>query len=332
MSLYHNYGSPKDVVFITADHRGYGQSIPQQDQARPTYLTIRQTLADYDRLVRHYKTRFGGKWIGCGCSYGGGLVINFAHDYPKAVSGIIASSALTRFDFLMPEYAEQAAINLGPVLAERIRFHMAALKPEKLYDEKWLDRERLLAVVSGFSQIQELQPLKPQITELAMLPTLEFLAGMKSELPPSLMRRIDDWAMLRVPASRLAPEEVRKGNHNWYMWKYQQCTETGTFFIGGLFPHSRADHIADCRATFGEEPRYATAKTWPVGKMLGELKVPAIVVSGGRDPWIRVGVKSGHNYKNIDYVYYPDALHCPDIYGAKEGSAVFSKARKFVGN
>ena len=327
---YRNYGSPKDVVFITADHRGYGQSIPDQDQSRPTYVTVRQTLADYDRLVRHYKIRFGGEWIGCGCSYGGGLVINFAHDYPDAFAGIIASSALTRFEFLMPEYAAQASINLGPELTRRMRFHMEALQPGQLYDEKWVDRERLLALISGLSQIEELQPLKPVVVQLAMLPTPEFLARLKRDLPADLLRRIDDWAVRRAPTGRLPPDEVRKGNYNWYTWKYQQCTETGTFFTGGLFTHQRVDHIADCRATFGEEPPYANAKPWPVSEMLGNLTMPAVIVSGGRDPWIHVGVKPGHQYSNVDYVYFADALHCPDIYDAAAGRTVFEKARKMI--
>lgn len=327
---YRNYGSPKDVVFITADHRGYGQSIPEQDQSRPTYVTIRQALADYGRLVRHYKARFGGEWIGCGCSYGGGLVINFAHDYPDAVAGIIASSAVTRFEFLMPEYADQARINLGPVLADRMRFHMEALKPAQLYDANWVNRERLLALISGLSQIEEFQPLKPLIADLAMLPTPEFMARMQRDLPPEVMRRIDEWAVLRVPSGRLAPDEARKGRHNWYTWKYQQCTQVGTFFTGGLFPHERADHIADCRATLGEEPPYADAGTWPVSARVGDLKVPAMIVAGGRDPWFHVGVRPGHSYTNIDYVYFAEALHCPDIYNADAGRAVFEKARGLI--
>ena len=149
----------------------------------------------------------------CKTSFGGGLVINFAHDYPEQFTAIIASSALTRFAFETPEYAGQARINLGPKLADRLRVHMAALKPARPYDETWVDRERIFALISGLSQIEELQPVKP-----------------------------------------LAAAAERQGNYNWYTWKYQQCTQTGTFFTGRIFPHTRADHIADCRATFGEAP------------------------------------------------------------------------------
>lgn len=327
-ALYRNYGSPKDVVFITADHRGYGQSIPDQDQSRPAYVTISQALADYDRLIRQYKSRFEGKWIGCGCSYGGALAINFARDYPGRLTAIIASSAPTHFRFLTPEYADQARINLGSALADRLRFHMDALKPAKPYDDTWVDRERIFALISGLTQLEEMQPLKPFVERAAGLPTPEFMARLKQDLPPAVMGRIDDWAVRRVPRQPLAPEAVRQGNYNWYTWKYQQCTQTGTFFTGGIFPHTRSDHIADCRATFGAAPSYATAKPWPVAKMLGELKVPAIVVSGGRDPWINVGVKPDHRYRNIEYVYFANGLHCPDIYGADAGRIVFEKARK----
>lgn len=327
-ALYRNYGSPKDVVFITADHRGYGQSISDQDQSRPTYVTIHQAMADYDRLVRHYKSSFGGKWIGCGCSYGGALLINFAHDFPKHFSAIIASSAPTRFEFITPEYAGQARLNLGPKLADRLRLHMEALKPDRLYDQKWIERERIFALISGLSQLEELQPIKPIVENIADLPTQDFVARLKSDLPSAVMARIDDWAVRRVPKETLSPEAVRQGNYNWYTWRYQQCTQTGTFFTGGIFPHARAEHVADCRATFAEEPSYATAKPWPVAKMLGDLKVPTIVVSGGRDPWMKVGVKPDHRYRNIEFVYFANGLHCPDVNGGEAGRAVFDKARK----
>ncbi len=327
-TLWRNYGSPNDMVFITADHRGYGQSIPDQDQSRPSYVTIGQAMADYDRLIRHYKASFGGKWIGCGCSYGGALTINFAHDYPEQFTAIIASSAPTRFEFVTPEYATQARINLGPKLADRLRFHMDALRPAKRYDETWVDRERIFALISGLSQLEELQPVKPLVERIADLPTAEYMARLKHDLPLAAMARIDDWAVRRVPRQPLAPEAVRQGNYNWYTWKYQQCTQTGTFFTGGIFPLTRSEHIADCRATFGEQPSYATAKPWPVARMLGELKIPAVVVSGGRDPWMTVGVKPDHRYRNIEYMYFAEGLHCPDVNGGAAGRAAFEKARK----
>lgn len=326
-ALWRNYGSPKDVIFITADHRGYGQSISDQDQSHPTYVTVNQALADYDRLIQHYKSRFSGKWIGCGCSYGGALVINFAHDYPGRLAAIIASSAPTHFEFLTPEYTLQARINVGEKLADRLQFHMKALKPARLYDENWIDRERIFALISGLSQIEEFQPLRPLVEQIADLPTAEFLARLKRDLPPVVMDRIDDWAVRRVPKRTLAPEAVRQGNYNWYTWKYQQCMQIGTFFTGGIFPQTRSDHIADCRATFGEAPSYATAKPWPVARMLGKLTIPAVVVSGGRDPWMRIGVKPNHRYRNIEYVYFANGLHCPDVYGTDAGRAVFEKAR-----
>lgn len=330
IALYKNYGSPKDIIFITADHRGYGQSIPDLDQARPSYVTIKQTMADYARLIDYYKVRFPGAWTGGGCSYGGGLIINFAHDYPEKFKAIIASSALTRFNFETPEYAMQAAINLGPKLTNRLRFHMQALKPKVLYDKNWVRRERLLALVSGLSQQQELQPLKPTVEAWSDLGTEAFIGKIERDLPPALIARIDDFALRRVPRRSLPAAEVRQGNYNWHTWKYQQCTETGTFFTGGLFPHRRADHIADCKATFGQIPPYAKAKAWPVEEMLSNLKIPAVIVSGGRDPWIQVGVKPEHVPKNVNYIYYPSALHCPDIYGAEEGAKAFMMLRSLA--
>ena len=80
----------------------------------------------------------------------------------------------------------------------------------------------------------------------------------------ALNDRIDDWAIRRRPKTYLAPSEVRGGNYNWHTWKYQQCGQTGTFFTGGLFPQTRPDHLADCRASFGRDAPYARSKPWPV--------------------------------------------------------------------
>jgi pimeloyl-ACP methyl ester carboxylesterase len=65
--------------------------------------------------------------------------------------------------------------------------------------------------------------------------------------------------------------------------------------------------------------------------MLRALKIPVLVISGGRDPWLSVSVKPGHSYRNTEYVHFPDGLHCPDVYGAAEGASVFNRARLLGG-
>lgn len=326
-ALYASYGSPTDMIFVTADHRGYGQSIPDIDQSVPSYVTLGAAMADYDRLVTVYKSILSGDWTGGGCSFGGSLAINFAHAYPDHFSAVLASSAPTKWDFEMPEYGVQAEKNLGPVLAGNLAQHMRALKPEALYDERWVDRERLFALTSALSQMEEMRPVRPVVEELSKLPTEEFLPALKEAFPAELLKRIDDWAVRRKAHTTLAADEVASGDYNWHTWKYQQCTEVGTFAVGNLFPYTQEELVADCRASFGEDPAYLTAEPWPVDKMLGELTAPVMVISGGEDPWMQTGVGPDHGYDNITFRYYPEALHCPDVYLPEIGKAVFADFR-----
>ena len=326
-ALYSSYGSPKDMIFITADHRGYGQSIADIDQSVPSYVTLDGAMADYDRLVKLYKTIYPGEWTGGGCSFGGSLAINFAHAYPQNFTALLASSAPTKWEFVTLEYSPQAEKNLGPTLAGNIATHMRVLKPKAAYDEIWIDRERLFALTVALSQMEEMRPIKPMIEKLSKLPTADFLTAIKTQFPAELRQRIDDWAVRRVPSATLSAEEVKSGKYNWHTWKYQQCTEAGTYFMGDLFPYSREELVADCKASFGEAPAYLSADPWPVDQMLGELKMPVMVVSGGQDPWMQVGVGPNHRYNNITYRYFPDALHCPDVYLPDVGKSVFADFR-----
>lgn len=326
-ATYRNYGSPDDVIFIAADHRGYGQSVPDIDQTVPGYVRVDQALADYDRLISVYRFRYPGKWIGAGCSYGGSLVINLAHDYPQDLDVVLASSPPVDLRFLTPEYAVQAARNLGPELAGRMQVHMRTLTPGRPYDESWQNRERLVAVTAALAQRQAFQPLKEPIARLAALPTDEFLRGLDELLPQAVRDQVDDWAVRRIP-NGVSAEMVRTGRYNWYTWKYQQCTETGTFFTGGLFPHAEQEHVDDCRATFGEDPPYLHAKPWPIRQMLAGITKPIVFVAGGKDPWTMISVKPGDSYPNIDYQYFPDGLHCPDVYEPEVGPQVFSRLRE----
>ena len=58
-----NYGS-KDVIFLTAEHRGYGSSISSNpDQSNPHYVMINQVMQDYHEVVSQYNSIFKGPWI-----------------------------------------------------------------------------------------------------------------------------------------------------------------------------------------------------------------------------------------------------------------------------
>ena len=47
VKTWNAYGAPSDVIFIQAEHRGYGQSVSADDnQTVPLYVTVDQALAD----------------------------------------------------------------------------------------------------------------------------------------------------------------------------------------------------------------------------------------------------------------------------------------------
>lgn len=330
-ALYRSYGSPKRVTFITADHRGYGQSISDGDQSKPTYVTIDQALSDYDKLVRVYQRELKGKWLGGGCSYGGALAIMFAHRYPEHFSATIISSAPTIWNFTTPEYAPQVEANLGKDFADRMAAHMSGLKPLQPYDAIWVDRERLVALTSALSQLSELSQLSPVIARWSLLPTGAFLDKLKANLPPALMERIDDFAVRRIPGPGKTAEAFKTGQYNWYTWKYQQCHQTGTFFLGGVFPYTRAEHVADCKATFGEAPTLGDVGTWQVQKALGELSRPTLIVDGERDPWLHASPKPSRLSKTTEIISVPNALHCPDVYSPDVGQGIFQRALTLAG-
>ncbi|MDX9829781.1 MAG: S28 family serine protease, partial [Anaerolineae bacterium] len=78
-SLYEAYGSPPDVVFIQAEHRGYGESLSlDADQSVPAYVTVDQALADFHAVIQDLKKEYTGPWAAAGYSYSGGLVVDLA--------------------------------------------------------------------------------------------------------------------------------------------------------------------------------------------------------------------------------------------------------------
>ncbi|MBI5016059.1 MAG: hypothetical protein HZB55_11320 [Deltaproteobacteria bacterium] len=61
------YGRPRDVIFVQAEHRGYGQSVSaDEDQTVPSYVRIDQTLADDHRVAQVLRREFSGPWMVAG--------------------------------------------------------------------------------------------------------------------------------------------------------------------------------------------------------------------------------------------------------------------------
>jgi len=316
---YLDYGMPQDMVFIIAEHRGYGQSITPGDQSKPEYVQVEQALEDYHQVITLLKTKYTGDWIVAGYSYGAALAINFAMEYPDDISAVLSSSAPIHWPFLIPQYSEQVSDNLGLALTQRLNAHIENLEPEELYDENWENRELVTGIIVGLSQMASQQNLMPYLNILSFLPTPLFISALNLILPQAAW----DWVEGRK-AAPMPHDRAIAGHLNWYTWKYQQCTQVGTFFSGSPFTYTREEHINDCMLTFDEQPGFFTADAWDVAGMIERITVPLVIVVGGRDPWSRLGVKPNHLYNNIDYLYVANGYHCPDRGNPEIGEEVLA--------
>ena len=87
-----------NALVIFAEHRYFGESIPQLDGQENcmSYLSSEEALADYAALVNHIRRNWGAKGsavIAFGGSYGGMLASWMRIQYPHAVDGAVAASA-----------------------------------------------------------------------------------------------------------------------------------------------------------------------------------------------------------------------------------------------
>jgi pimeloyl-ACP methyl ester carboxylesterase len=325
--LYDAYGNRDDLIYIQAEHRGYGQSLTDdKDQSIPSYVKIDQALADYHNIVQTLKEEFNGPWIGAGYSYGGGLSINFGAKYPNDVNVILSSSGVIDWPFMMDTYDHQMRINFGEKLYNGFVKHIRNLEPKELFDENWLEREFLIAACHGLAQREELKRVQKSFENLiTTLPTEELLER---------IHRIDDelaegegWNYATSNGKlSLSREEALTGKYSWRVWRYQQCIETGVFEISekpnGVFTRTYEEFIEEGYALFGEEPLAAKNPEWSPRSLLKDLKVPLVYVCGGMDPWKGLCLEPNYNIGNGKYFYYPEGRHCPEKDKLRRGREV----------
>lgn len=316
MGLYKAYGSPADVIFIQAEHRGYGQSVTDDaDQSVPMYVTVDQALADFHRVAAEYRKRYPGPWMGTGYSYGGGLVIHFAARYPDDVKVILSSSGVIDWPFAMDAYDRGVRRAFGEAAYGRLAGHIRNLEPKEMFDDIWLEREFLIAIIHGVTQYGRYKSLMPLVKLMTFLPNVAFIR---------VLHWIDDgiagkggWLYATSNAKRtLSREEAVTGRWGWRLWRRQQCDETGVFEVSagspGIFTRTRADFIRECGSLFGGFPGTARGKEWSPRSFLKELRVPLVYVGGGMDPWMGLCLEPDYPLKKGRYFYRPEARHCPD--------------------
>ena len=333
--FYNAYGKRDDLIYIQAEHRGYGQSITSdKDQSIPSYVRIDQALADYHNVIQTLQEEFNGAWMGAGYSYGGGLAINFAAKYPKDIKVILSSSGVIDWPFVMDTYDHQMRINFGEKLYQGFAKHIKNLEPKELFDETWLEREYLIGGCHGLAQREELKRVQKTFENLiTTLSTEELLEK---------IHKIDDgsangegWQYATSNSKlTLTREEALTGKYTWRVWRYQQCMETGVFEVSekpnGVFSRSYKDFIEEGVALFGDKPPSAKNPEWSPRSMINSLRVPLVYVCGGKDPWKGLCLESGYNIKNGKYFYYPEGRHCPEKDKLRRGREVIECLLNFA--
>jgi len=335
IEYYEAYLSAEPIIFIQAEHRGYGQSITGGDQTNPSYVTIDQALADYHRVVKEMRNEFTGPWMAAGYSYGGGLVINYAHSYPDDVDVILSSSGVVDWPFVMDVYDRQVRLNLGTDIYARIAGHIEALAPEELFDATWIEREFLTAWVTGMTQYDEYNRYVKLFGLLSRMSTERFLKALHA-----LDDAISGGKAMKYAAANamksMTWEEANSGDYTWRVWRYQQATETGVFWISSaadgptIYPRTEDDFIAECEGALGFYPPYAKAKPWSPRDMAPELKVPLVYVIGEKDPWKGICLESDFPIREGTIFNYYDRKHCPERRDPELGAEVLSQLLFFA--
>ncbi|MBT7190114.1 MAG: hypothetical protein HN916_07975 [Anaerolineae bacterium] len=333
--LYKSYGERDDVIFIHAEHRGYGKSLSLDEyQTVPAYVTVDQALADFHTVAQALKQTYTGVWTAAGYSYSGGLVIDYAAHYPNDVVAILSSSGVVDWPFTMDAYDAKVRVILGENAYQRVVEHVENLQSEELFDQNWLEREFLIAFIHGISQYVQYKPYLPVFKAATYLPTPTFLKALHWIDRTIAQESAWNYAISNGKLS-LTREEALTMKYTWHTWRFQQCNETGIFEASsepeGIFNRTYDDFVAECTALFGDDqPRSAQVDPWSPRDNLDDLPVPMVYVAGELDPWEGLGVEQEYPLENGQYFFVPGGRHCQDAYVPKLGAQVMDALLQFA--
>ena len=122
------YASVFGAMMVAAEHRYYGESVPEGGNvstASLQFLTSQQALADFAALIANLTDALslpsGTPWVSFGGSYSGSLSAWLKLKYPAVVVGSIASSAPVRAQLDFPDYLRVVQRSVGVACSAVLR-------------------------------------------------------------------------------------------------------------------------------------------------------------------------------------------------------------------
>ena len=134
------YGKGRQMIFIQADHRGYGSYSNDADQTIPTYVNVTEAIEDFHHAVQTLRQEFSGPFIVAGYSYGGMIATKMISKYPGDADVVLSSSAVNHWPLLYDGHDQTVEKAWPAGLYENLAKRIEDLKPAKLFDQNWQDR------------------------------------------------------------------------------------------------------------------------------------------------------------------------------------------------
>ena len=317
------------MIAVHVEHRGYGQSLSSaEDQTIPAYVSRREAVEDFHEVASALQETYTGPWFALGISYVGGVVLQYAAKYPDDVAGVISVSGVVDLPIANTAYDPFSRDRLGVEPYAAGVNHMKNLEPIELFDSNWVDREFLEGLVAGITQYPEYEALVPAIANMMMtLTTEELITDLRALDQVAANGDAAKYGSHRALAS-LSREEALQMQPSWRYYMWQQCTDIGIFFASdgdGIYQRDEEDWDAECREHFDVGLVREHVGHRQAVEALENAGVPLVFMSGGKDPWLPVGLEIPPESELIDqqerwseyetvyggYFHSPEGFHCP---------------------
>lgn len=341
-------------VLIAAEHRGYGQSISDdQDQSVPKYVTADNAVDDAHAVITALKAEFKGPWIASGAGYAGSLAMELGATFPKDAKVIVASSGLVRYPAQDDAFEGFVRQTFGGAVFTKLATTMAGLKPTATFDATWQNRETLEEAFSGLTEYAANQAYLPLIAPLADKSAADLLTGVMNIDKSSEATQAFDYGIARS-LRKVTRTDMMGKDLSSRVFFYQQCAQFGGFHVSptqnGIFTRSLADAQNECGLMFGVN-NVAKLK---VGEVLwspednldayGAADSPKLVyIRGAKDPNQSRGLAAPNwqartkNEKAVVYdtsfgvfVNVPSGLRSPDLDDGQVAFAVWTEIMNVI--